>query len=167
MKQYIAVCLAGIFSYSFLFQSLHIMHHHGHLDCGQVCGTDHRYAEQEGGSSTATAEQAAGSSPEQRAGSSATDPDGSTTFSATNPDGSTTFSAADPDGRPCLICDFKFPVNELPVDHEPGVVAHQFVELRSNARVAFLPERGYSQTQPRAPPVTVYRSHPYAPTAMA
>jgi hypothetical protein len=53
---------------------------------------------------------------------------------------------------PCYICDYKFPVKDVPVSWEPGFTIYHFTELQSVDIVISDLQPFYSLTNPRAPP---------------
>jgi hypothetical protein len=57
-----------------------------------------------------------------------------------------------PNHAHCYICDFKFPVNDLPTVCEVGFVSNHFNELQPILLISPDLTWGYSRVNPRAPP---------------
>jgi hypothetical protein len=62
------------------------------------------------------------------------------------------FTISIPNNDRCYICDFKFPVNDLPAVFEVEFISHQFNELQSIIFVSPDLTWEYSRVNPRAPP---------------
>jgi hypothetical protein len=56
---------------------------------------------------------------------------------------------------PCYICDYKFPVNDLPAPFQPGFILYKFQGLHSVDLVISDLQRAYSLINPRAPPCSI------------
>jgi hypothetical protein len=52
----------------------------------------------------------------------------------------------------CYVCDFKFPVNDLPNSFNIYTVPHIYQEVQSGLPLSHLPESEQSEFNPRAPP---------------
>jgi hypothetical protein len=63
------------------------------------------------------------------------------------------FTISIPNHDHCYICDFKFPVNDLPAVYGMGYISSQFNELQPIILVSPDLVWGYSRIKPRAPPV--------------
>ena len=126
-RLYTALYLFGIFVFPLIFQPWHIIQHHGHVnECsGQIRGTDHlsAYAHHH---------------------------DSDCCQISVMP--LVSIKNTDHSHDPCYICDYKFPVKDLPTPIQPGFISRQFKELQSVPLVVPDLQRVCSLINPRAPP---------------
>jgi hypothetical protein len=126
-RLYTVLWLLGIFVFPIIFQPWHIIQHHGHEHGSSVY--IHETAQYHG-----------------HAHHHDTDCSHASVLSFES------IKTQDHSHDPCYICDYKFPVKDLPTPIQPGFISHQFKELPSGNLVYPDLLRVFSLTNPRAPP---------------
>lgn len=124
-RLYTVLYLLVIFVYPVIVQPWHIIQHHGHEDSWHIDETDHSYG-------------------------LVHHLDSNCSYDSVLPPGS--LINQDHSNDPCYICEYNFPVQDLPINSEPGFVAHQFKELQSVNLFISDEQEVYSLVNPRAPP---------------
>jgi len=126
-RLYTALYLFGIFVFPIVFQPLHIIQHHGH---------GHEYSEH-----VHEIDQNSGHTHHHE-----TDCSHESVLPLVS------LQSQDHSHDPCLICDYEFPVQDMPVSWEPVFTTYQFNEIQAVDLVLSDLQRVYSQINPRAPP---------------
>jgi hypothetical protein len=133
-RLYTALYLLGIFVYPIIFQPWHIIQHHGHIiqqhDHDHGCSGHSHEADK-------SYEHAHHHDPKY--------PDASVLHFVN-------IKTHDHSHDPCYICDFKFPVNNLPSSNEPGFISHQHKETLAVNLVFSELQEVYFLINSRAPP---------------
>jgi hypothetical protein len=122
-----ALYLLGIFVFPLIFQPWHIIQHHGDdYECSvHIHKIDQSYGHAHHHDSGCSHEKML------------------PLISLQNPDHS---------HDPCYICDYKFPIKDLPAPFQPGFIVLKFQGLHSVNLVISDLQRAYSLINPRAPP---------------